>query len=84
MLGPDNFGFDDEIRGALRNWLDAWRANFADSLYENPHTWKHGFDVEAWINEGDRISRMIERSLPEYRVEHGYRSYARSPVRAEE
>lgn len=82
QLGPDNFGFGDDIREALRNWLDAWHANFADSPYEHPHTWKYGFDIASWISEGARISRMIEESLPGYRVERGYQSYANSPVRA--
>ncbi len=80
QLGPDNFGFNNEIRAALQEWLDVWRDNFADSPYE--HTWKYSFDVCGWIDEGDRISRMIEKSLPAYKIEKGYRSYAQSPIRA--
>lgn len=81
QLGPDNFGFDNEIREALRAWVEAWRCNFADAPYEHRHTWRHGFDVDAWINEGDRISRMIEESLPGYKVERIYRSYAQNATR---
>lgn len=84
MLGPDNFGFGDEIRAALRNWIDIWQDNFADFPFEHPHTWRHGFDVGAWIGEGDRISLMIEEALPGYRVERLYRSYSTDPVRPAE
>lgn len=81
QLGPDNFGFGNEIRETLRAWIEAWRGNFADAPHENRHTWRHGFDVDAWINEGDKISRMIEESLPEYKVERNYRNYAHSTKR---
>lgn len=83
QLTADNFGFGHEIRRALRNWLDDWTDNFADAPFEHPHTWKKGFDVDAWIEEGDRISRLIETSLPDFNVERNYRTYANSAVREE-
>ena len=81
QLGPDNFSFGDEIRQAPEPWIKAWRDNFADAPHEHRHTWKHGFDVDAWINAGDEISRMIEQSLPGYKVERGYRNYAQYSAR---
>lgn len=84
QLGPDNFGFGDDIREALREWIEAWQNNFADAPHAQRHTWRNDFDVDTWISDGDRIAQMIEDSLPGYQVERIYRNYARRAKRGHE
>lgn len=50
--------------------------NFADAPFDNMYTWRSGFDVIAWIEEGDSISDLIEEALPDFQVDRRYRTYS--------
>lgn len=82
---PEELGLSGELGRRLAVWSRQWQDNYLlrEDRPDGRPRWRAGFDLAAWVSEGEALLAALREELPDYEVVEKWRADTMGAVSTE-